>query len=361
MTDRDPARDLIDFARSVRECGVPVSVAQTVGFLDAAARVGPERYYWAGRATMTTSADQIPQYDAAFRAYWQRRRTGAQVMTNVPREVIEVVESSDGPGGAGSSSAVSTRASDVELLRQKDFLALDDAGRTAVGRAIQRLRIEPPVRTSRRTLPAHRGQLDLRRMARRSLRTGGVPIQRAWRRQAQSARRGMFMVDVSASMSQYSHPILLLAHATLRALPHWEAFCFSTRLTRVSRELRSAAPDDALSMVAARVAAWDDGTRLGDALEEYLAGHRNRGHVRGAICVICSDGLDVGDPAHLGFQMRRLSLLAHRVVWVNPVYDEPGYEPTAAGMKAALPHVDRFVGGHNLARVEELAELLATP
>src|ERR1700683_3667442 len=98
-------------------------------------------------------------------------------------------------------------------------------------------------------------------------------------------------------MSQYSRVYLLLAHSALRAMPDWEALCFSTRLTSVSKQLRSAAPDAALSRVAARVATWDDGTRLGDSLQEYLSSYRNRGHVRGAVCVICSDGLDVGDPA----------------------------------------------------------------
>ena len=56
--------------------------------------------------------------------------------------------------------------------------------------------------------------------------------------------------------------------------------------------------------------------------------------------------------------MARLSRLAYRVVWLNPLQEDPAYEPLARGMKAALPHVDVFVSGHNLASLEELGEAL---
>jgi len=50
---------------------------------------------------------------------------------------------------------------------------------------------------------------------------------------------------------------------------------------------------------------------------------------------------------------------AYAVVWVNPVKGSPEYQPLAAGMRAALPSIDRFVAGHNLASLEALAGLLA--
>jgi len=43
---------------------------------------------------------------------------------------------------------------------------------------------------------------------------------------------------------------------------------------------------------------------------------------------------------------------------VNPLKGHPGYEPLAAGMRAALPYVDRFLPGHNLASLERLGEVL---
>ena len=37
----------------------------------------------------------------------------------------------------------------------------------------------------------------------------------------------------------------------------------------------------------------------------------------------------------------------------------PEYQPLAGGMRAALPYVDRFLAGHNLRSLEELAAVLA--
>ncbi len=80
--------------------------------------------------------------------------------------------------------------------------------------------------------------------------------------------------------------------------------------------------------------------------------------VRGAICVILSDGLEVGDPEVLGAQMERMARLAHRVVWLNPLKGNASYEPLARGMAAALPHIDVFRAGHNLQSLEEVAEVI---
>ncbi len=80
---------------------------------------------------------------------------------------------------------------------------------------------------------------------------------------------------------------------------------------------------------------------------------------RGAIVVICSDGLDRGDPAVLANAMERLSMLCHKVVWVNPhIGDETDYQPVTLGMMVAAPYVDLLLSGRDLASLEELAERL---
>src|SRR5204863_493460 len=83
-----------------------------------------------------------------------------------------------------------------------------------------------------------------------------------------------------------------------------------------------------------------------------------RGMARGAIVVILSDGWDRGEPDALAEQMARLSRVAHKIVWVNPLKASPGYAPLAQGMAAAVPYVDVFVEGHSLAALEELAEVI---
>ncbi len=151
----------------------------------------------------------------------------------------------------------------------------------------------------------------------------------------------------------------MFAHAALRSRPSWEAFAFGTRLTRMTRALANSDPDLAFSAAAAEVTDWDGGTRIGASLKRLMDEHGRTGVVRGAVCVILSDGLEVGDPLELGRQMERLARLAHRVIWLNPLKGTAGYEPLARGMAAALPHIDVFHAGHNLQSLEELAEVIA--
>jgi uncharacterized protein with von Willebrand factor type A (vWA) domain len=134
-----------------------------------------------------------------------------------------------------------------------------------------------------------------------------------------------------------------------------EAFAIGTRLTRMTRELGSRDPDVALRQAAERVMDWSGGTRLGDGLRQFNDQWGVRGLARGAIVVVLSDGWDRGDPAVLAEQMARLSRVAHRIVWVNPLKVTPGYAPLARGMAAALPYIDSFVEGHSLAALQELA------
>jgi hypothetical protein len=160
-------------------------------------------------------------------------------------------------------------------------------------------------------------------------------------------------------MADYSRALVLFAHAALRAQPDWEVFCFGTRLTRLTRALSVGDPNEAFSRAAQKVVDWDGGTRIGEAFKRFLDEYGHQGLARGAVVVVCSDGLDVGEPELLGEQMARLSRLAHRVFWLNPLKEDPAYEPLARGMHAALPYVDVFASGHNFASLEELSEELA--
>ena len=100
-------------------------------------------------------------------------------------------------------------------------------------------------------------------------------------------------------------------------------------------------------------------TRLAEGVKVFLDRWGRRGMARGAVVVIFSDGWERSDPEALGEQVRRLSALAHRVVWVNPHRGQPGYEPVQGGIRAVLPHCDDFVAGHSFAAFEELTEVIA--
>jgi uncharacterized protein with von Willebrand factor type A (vWA) domain len=166
------------------------------------------------------------------------------------------------------------------------------------------------------------------------------------------------MLDISGSMADYSRALVMFAHVALRADRRFEAFCFGTRLTRVTRALAGSDANEALERAGAEVVDWEGGTRIGDSLKELLDRWSARTALRGSVVVLCSDGLERGDPAVLTAQMARLSRLAHRVLWLNPLKGSPRYEPLARGMAASLPFVDVFLPGHNLESLEGLAGAL---
>ena len=180
----------------------------------------------------------------------------------------------------------------------------------------------------------------------------------SWRSPTERPRRLVLLCDVSGSMEAYSRALLRFAHAAVDARQRVEVFALGTRLTRLSRQLHTHDPDEALAAVSRAVPDWSGGTRLGDGIRRFNDEWGVRGLARGAMVVVLSDGWDRGDPAALGEQMGRLHRVAHRVIWVNPLKSTPGYAPLARGMAAALPWVDHFVEGHSLAALGELAAII---
>ena len=358
--EAEPLLRVRELADGLRAAGVPVGTDRLLALARAAAAVAPEDLYWAARATLISRREDVAAFERAFAAAFGIDGPSPPIPQQVADRRRRILSPSDlGAAAPPDESPGSTVSSPVEALRRKDFSECTADELARIARLMARLRLRAPHRRTRRRSPARTGEPDLRRTLRRAMRTGGEPIDRAWRRRRVQRRRMLLVLDVSGSMSTYSRGLALFAHASLRAGPDWEAFAFGTRLTRMTRALSAADPDLAIAAAAAEVADWDGGTRIGASLKRLIDEHGRTRTVRGAICVILSDGLDVGDPELLGEQMARLSRLAHHVVWLNPLKGHDDYAPLARGMAAALPHVDVFRPGHNLQSLEELADLIA--
>jgi uncharacterized protein with von Willebrand factor type A (vWA) domain len=188
---------------------------------------------------------------------------------------------------------------------------------------------------------------------RRAHRTAGDPVELVMRTRTEQPRRVVLLADVSGSMEPYARVYLHLLRGAVQAL-HAEAFVFATRLTRLTRQLAQHHPDVAYRSARQSAPDWSGGTRIGRTLMEFLDTYGRRGTARGAVIVIVSDGWETDDPAMLGEAMRRLSRLAHHVIWVNPRKAAPEYRPLVGGMQAALPYVDTFVSGHSLRALDEV-------
>jgi hypothetical protein len=248
----------------------------------------------------------------------------------------------------------------VAALKGKSFAACTPEELVALRRIMRTVRLTPPRRRSRRTRAVRDGRTpDPRRTVRASMRTHGDPTELWWRRRRTRLRPLVLILDVSGSMTDYSRSLLQFAYSARRAATRVEVFCFGTRLTRITRELENRRPDEALSRAAEAVVDWDGGTRIGESLAAFVRDWGRRGTSRGAIVVICSDGLDRGDPAVLDKALGRLGRLCHRIVWLNPhATGGAGFRPSTLGMMVAAPHVDLLLSGHDLASLEEFAARL---
>jgi uncharacterized protein len=363
-------RIAVAFARVLRGSGVDVPVGRAVTYARALALTGVERssaVYWAGRTTLLGRPEDIPAYDRAFDAFW-RRRFDVTIESSAPIELTIVLETEEeGAPGAGEEPqeaegpTLVVRWSRQEVLRHKDFAAYTHAEFEEARRLMNDLRLHGAMRRSRRRRPSRKaeGRPDLRRTVRRSLRSGGEPIRRAFSEAGERPRRIVLICDVSGSMEPYSRALVRFLHAAVVGRGRIEAFALGTRLTRITRELSSRDPDAALARAARSVPDWSGGTRLGEGLRAFNDQWGVRGMARGSVVVILSDGWDRGDPALLAEQMQRLRRVAYRTVWVNPLKASPGYAPLAAGMAAALPYVDEFVEGHSLDSLRKLAEVIS--
>jgi uncharacterized protein with von Willebrand factor type A (vWA) domain len=350
----DPLAHLVGFARELRGAGIAAGTDQLVAMCRAAQISRPSEIYWVGRVSLLTGMEQIAVYDDVFCRYWGRLEPAAGEDRPAAPVDREVDGSPAGDAEGAARGLEGTQPSRIELLRQRSFDSLEDSELDEVAAHLRALLRHVPMRPSRRSRSARSGTLDLRRTVTRTLRQGGEAHDLAFRRPGVRRRRLVLLLDTSGSMTRHTRALLILGHAAATAGRWCEVFCFATRLTRVTPELRRSTPEQALARAAERVADWDGGTLIGRSLQAFLDEHGQAGMARGAVVVIASDGFEAGDPGLLRTQMARLGRLAHRVIWLNPLKAQPGYEPLARGMAAALPHVETFAAGDSLASLEEV-------
>src|SRR6202042_1380084 len=325
--------------------------------------------YWAGRATLVGRHEDDPVYHRVFRRYSLgedgpgRGEAKFSVALVAEAEAALVMPGTEpGPEEEQERPVLGWMASDVDALKHRSFTACTPDELAKLRKIMARMRLTPPRRRTRRTRAAvGRGtEPDLRRTIRESMRMHGEPPGRLFFRQRKTKLRPLVLIlDVSGSMADYSRHLLQFAHAARQAAVRVEVFCFGTRLTRITRELSRKRIDVALEEAARSVVDWDGGTRIGQSLDTFVRRWGRRGLGRGGVVVICSDGLDRGDPEVLALAMERLGRLCHRIVWLNPHKgDNRDFRPSTLGMMVAAPHIDLLLSGHDLASLEELARAL---
>jgi uncharacterized protein with von Willebrand factor type A (vWA) domain len=251
--------------------------------------------------------------------------------------------------------------STAERLAATDFAELSDGELQMLAALMRRITLAVPMRRSRRQRRRPGGsRTDMRATLRQARRTGGHAFRLIARSPARRPRRLVVLCDISGSMEPYARAMIQLLYCAAGGAQA-EVFSFATRLTRLTPALTRSRPDLALQQAGQAAPDWLGGTKIGASLKEFNDRHGRRGLARGAIVVIISDGWDTGDPDVVRREMERLSLVAFRIVWVNPRTKSSRYQPLAGGMAAAWPHCDAVVSAHTVQALDDLTAALADP
>ena len=378
---------LTGFVHSLRDSGFKVGLAETndaLALLCSPLLKRPHSLKSAFRALFCGRLSDWKKFDELFDAFWSGRgvKTGIKVSGSSSKKSMKTIrelmdaqgarqdtmagdverqpgeedeETGDKPSGRREGASI------AENLGAVDFRQLHDPEAVAKAHELaERLARSMRVRLTRRDRQKRKGpRLDLRRTIRHSIAHGGTPIELIRKGPRERQLRLVILLDASGSMNNYTAVFTRFVHGMLDNFREAEAFLFHTRLVHVSSALSERDAARALDRMGLMAQGIGGGTKIGEALADFNRWHASR-VIHSRTCVmILSDGYDTGDPAILAEEMARLRRRCKRIVWLNPLIGWDGYEPTAGGMQAALPHVDLFAPAHNLDSLAALEPYLA--
>jgi uncharacterized protein with von Willebrand factor type A (vWA) domain len=324
------------------------------------------------------------RFDGLFDAFWLGKRLRSRSITSGSAKAannpsLKSLPNNPGEQRAGSDTAMDQipstdeapqdRAGDGRMegasvasnIAEIDFRKMAEPGQIeeAHAAAAQLAKIMR-TRLTRRDLARRRGyRLDLRRTIHGNISHGGVPINLVKRQRKEKPLRLVMLLDASGSMSMYTGVFLRFIHGVLDQFRQAEAFLFHTRLAHVSDAMKEKDAARALDRLSIMAQGAGGGTRIGESLQTFNRWHAARVIHSRTVVMIVSDGYETGDAALLGREMAALGKRCRRIVWLNPMMAWQGYAPEAAGIKAALPHVDLYAPANTLKSLAALEPYLA--
>ncbi|WP_235953599.1 vWA domain-containing protein [Noviherbaspirillum galbum] len=381
------ARNIVHFTRVLRRAGLPLGPAVAIDALRAVRAVGlgsRQDFYFALSAVMVQRHEQQFVFDEAFQRFWQDpSRVGQQLQELLrllgglrsvparrpppPQRVAQALfpnmgRAADSPAQPPQISIDSSdTASARETLQHKDFASMTPDELREARRMIASMRLPLPRLPGRRTRSDPRGpRVDLRGTMKSMMREPDGMAALRFRSLVRRPPTVIVLCDISRSMEPYTRMLLHFMHALTNDRDRVHTFLFGTQLSNISRALRDRDVDVALDKVARQVHDWAGGTRIGACLKEFNRRWARRLMAQGAVVLIISDGLEGEEADDLGKQMQALRLASRWMIWLNPLLRYERFEARPAGIRAMLPHVDRFLPVHHLNSLEALGRALSS-
>lgn len=366
-----PAERMAGFLAHLRLNGLRVGVAETAAAMEALTQVtatDPHEARLALRAVCTGTHDEAQRFDDLFAAYWLnrgRQRSGpgqpASMAARTTRPAQpetawsstgagrpDAPDGSDGEADTGAEGKlVAARLTNLARTDLRDLIRPEDIALAET--VARRLAAAIRDRRSRRRRADRRGAiLDLRRIARASVATGGEPLRLFRKSRPDRPARLVAICDVSGSMTIYARVFLAFLKGLMSADLTTDAYLFHTRLVRITDALRDGDTLRSVAKLSLMADGFGGGTRIGAALDSFNRLHARRAVAGRSVVLILSDGYDTDAPARIADALCRLKRRGCRIVWLNPLKGWKDYAPVAAGMAAALPYLDLFAAANTL-------------
>jgi uncharacterized protein with von Willebrand factor type A (vWA) domain len=379
------AANLLAFGRLLRRAGLPVGPSETLAAAEALTLIdiGDRRQVHAAlRGVMVRRHEHFDVFDHAFLLFWRdpegARNAAAMAMLEgfkerqkPPPSSRRVAEAMTPPKQSPQQPRepeekppieVAMTVSERERLQAMDFEAMSAAEINQAKQEIRKLVLPLDARPTRRFRPDPMGPVvDLRATIRASLHEGGEILTLARKRRVTRPPPLVALCDISGSMARYAQILLHFLHAVTNDRDRVHSFLFGTRLTNVTRQLKSRDAEVAFELVSHIVPDWSGGTRIGESLELFNRQWSRRVLGQGAVVLLITDGLDREGAKGLAEATDRLRKSCRRLVWLNPLLRYEGFQPRSQGIRAMLPHVDEFRPVHNLQSLRSLVETLSGP
>ena len=383
------AENVMHFSRLLRAAGMRIGPDRVIDCVRALELAGANEFplrrddwYWTMSAALLSRQEQRPVFDQAFRIFWRDPQLAQKMMQALLPKTY---------GRAAKDEEQSQRLSDAlysqrnqrearpleeqkvdldarltfssrEVLQRMDFDTMSAAELAEAKRMLRELRLPLPMIRTRRHRPSPHGtRVDLRSTLRESMREGGdvIPLVRSATTDIHPPL--VVLCDISGSMNPYARMFLHFLHAITNDRDRVTVFVFGTRLTNITRQLRHRDVDVAMARVADAIKDWSGGTRIGACLRDFSWRWGRRVLGQNACIVLVSDGLDREAGEGLSEEMQRLHKSCRELIWLNPLLRYDKFEARPAGVRAMLPHVDRFLPVHNLKSLIDLAHAISQP
>ena len=378
------AENVMHFARVLRSAGLPIGPDRVIDALRALEVVGIERredFYWTLASVFLAKREHFEVFDQAFHIFWRDPQLLERAMAMLMPDDFATAPEDEKKANSRVSEAFNPEQpqaqkkeeqeeekveldatltfSSREVLQHADFETMTAEELSQAKALIKRMRLPiRDIRTRRFHGDPHGRRIDMRATMRASLREGGALIDIKYRSPRWQHPPLVVMCDISGSMNRYSRVFLHFLHAITNDRDRVHTFVFGTRLTNVTRCLRHRDVDIAMTGIADLVADWSGGTRIGASIRDFNLHWSRRVLGQNAVVLLITDGLDADVGQGLAEEMDRLHRSCRQLIWLNPLLRYEGFEARPAGIRAMLPHVDKFLPAHNMQSLLDLASVL---